>query len=179
MEASPPSNHLSQTISAGFSCFVVPLSSGNTRHYTLPLAGLLDDYLLSEGDGNLLQNEDATIDVSAATASPSLQYEDLFHSMIFSGDTRADVAMQLEKCTDSKCAEYFQTTATASAAAAQPMSNVDVLKQANAIDGAVMTIALSDDEKPSDFISDCREVVNLSRVDSTIRVECESEDGGR
>jgi len=30
--------------------------------------------------------------------------------MIFSGDTRADVAMQLEKCTDSKCAEYFQTT---------------------------------------------------------------------
>ena len=52
-------------------------------------------------------------------------------------------------------------TATAPAAAAQPMSNVDVLKQANAIDGAVMTIALSDDEKPSDFISDCREVVNL------------------
>jgi hypothetical protein len=70
-------------------------------------------------------------------------------------------------------------TATAPAAAAQPMSNVDVLKQANAIDGAVMTIALSEDEKPSDFISDCREVVNLSRVDSTIRVECESEDGGR
>jgi len=108
MEASPPSNHLRKTITAG--CFVVPLSSGNTRHYTLPLAGLLDDYLLSEGDGNLLQNEDATKDVSAATASPSLQYEDLFHSMIFSGDTRADVAMQLEKCTDSKCAEYFQTT---------------------------------------------------------------------
>ena len=73
----------------------------------------------------------------------------------------------------------FRPPATASAAAAQPMSNVDVLKQANAIDGAVMTIALSDDEKPSDFISDCREVVNLSRVDSTIRVECESEDGGR
>jgi len=110
MEASPPSNHLSQTISAGFSCFVVPLSNGNTRHYTLPLAGLMDDYLLSEGDGNLLQNEDATKDLSAATASHSLQYEDLFHSMIFSVDTRADVAMQLEKCTDSKCSESIKTT---------------------------------------------------------------------
>jgi hypothetical protein len=176
MEASPPSNHLGKTITAGFSCFVVPLSNGNTRHYTLPLAGLLDDYLLSEGDGNLLQNEDATKDLSAATASHSLQYEDLFHSMIFSVDTRADVAMQLEKCTDSKCAEYFQTTATASAAAAQPMSNVDVLKQANAIGGSMPCPMM---KKPSDFISDCREVVNLSRVDSTIRVECESEDGGR
>ena len=178
MEASPPSNHLRKTITAG--CFVVPLSSGNTRHYTLPLAGLLDDYLLSEGDGNLLQNEDATKDLSAATASHSLQYEDLFHSMIFSVDTRADVAMQLEKCTDSKCSEYIKTTCycyhTAPAAAAQPMSNVDVLKQANAIGGSMPCPMM---KKPSDFISDCREVVNLSRVDSTIRVECESEDGGR
>ena len=41
-------------------------------------------------------------------------------------------------------------------------SNADVLKQANAIDQAVMTAAQSDDEKSSDFISDCREVVNLS-----------------
>lgn len=42
------------------------------------------------------------------------------------------------------------------------LSNADVLKQANAIDHAVMTAAMNDDEKPSDFISDCREVVNLS-----------------
>jgi len=40
------------------------------------------------------------------------------------------------------------------------MSNADVLRKANEIDAA---IAMSDDEKPSDFISDCREVVNLSR----------------
>jgi len=42
----------------------------------------------------------------------------------------------------------------------KPISNADILKKANEIDAA---IALSDDEKPSDFISDCREVVNLSR----------------
>ncbi|CAJ1934564.1 unnamed protein product [Cylindrotheca closterium] len=162
------------------------------------------------------------------TESVSIQqYEDLFHSLIFSGDTRADVARQLEQCTDSKFAEYLQTTldqsqdedekeglqelmdmiaqvvveekelkeqqkmeelnskdeaakaerqaelekeanenkvaASISSAAQSSMSNVDVLKQANAIDEAVMTNVMSDDEKPSDFISDCREVVNLSR----------------
>eukprot|EP00536_Pseudo-nitzschia_multiseries_P000117 jgi/Psemu1/299860/fgenesh1_kg.2_\ len=42
----------------------------------------------------------------------------------------------------------------------KPMSNTDILRKANEIDAA---IALSDDEKPSDFMSDCREVVNLSR----------------
>jgi len=42
------------------------------------------------------------------------------------------------------------------------MSNTDVLKEANAIDKGVISAAMSDDEKPSDFISDCREVVNLS-----------------
>ena len=41
----------------------------------------------------------------------------------------------------------------------KPMSSADILRKANEIDAA---IALSDDEKPSDFISDCREVVNLS-----------------
>lgn len=40
------------------------------------------------------------------------------------------------------------------------LSNADILRKAQEIDAA---IALSDDEKPSDFISDCREVVNLSR----------------
>ena len=40
------------------------------------------------------------------------------------------------------------------------LTNADILRKASAIDAA---IALSDDEKPSDFISDCREVVNLSR----------------
>ena len=48
----------------------------------------------------------------------------------------------------------------ATAQSAKPMSNADVLRKASEIDAA---IALSDDEKPSDFISDCREVVNLSR----------------
>ena len=47
--------------------------------------------------------------------------------------------------------------------ASSTMSNADVLKQANAIDQAVVASALKDDEKPSNFISDCREVVNLSR----------------
>mmetsp|Transcript_24061 Transcript_24061/g.58904 ORF Transcript_24061/g.58904 Transcript_24061/m.58904 type:complete len:227 (-) Transcript_24061:194-874(-) len=193
--------------------FVVPVRNGNIRHCSLPLAGLLDDYL-SEGD-------EATADDSAATVSEeSLQYEALFHSLIFSGDTRTDVAMQLEKCTDSKFTEYLQTTLNQSqdeeekqglqelmdliaqvveetklkeqqemeelnskeaakaqrqeklekeakekataAAEALSMSTADVLKQANAIDEAVMTNVISDDEKPSDFISDCREVVNLS-----------------
>ena len=50
--------------------------------------------------------------------------------------------------------------AEATAKSATPLSNADVLRKANEIDAA---IALSDDEKPSDFISDCREVVNLSR----------------
>ena len=43
------------------------------------------------------------------------------------------------------------------------MSNADILKQANAIDQAVVASAVNDDEKPSNFINDCREVVNLSR----------------
>ncbi len=43
------------------------------------------------------------------------------------------------------------------------MSNADVLKQAFAIDQAGATSSLDDSEKSSDFISDCREVVNLSR----------------
>lgn len=42
------------------------------------------------------------------------------------------------------------------------LSNADLIKRANQIDKAVAAAALSDDEKPSDFISDCREVVNLS-----------------
>ena len=42
------------------------------------------------------------------------------------------------------------------------MSNADVLKQVYAIDQAGGTAALSDEEKPSDFISDCREAGNLS-----------------
>ncbi|VEU39779.1 unnamed protein product [Pseudo-nitzschia multistriata] len=46
------------------------------------------------------------------------------------------------------------------ASESKKLTNADLLKKANQIDAA---IALSDDEKPSDFISDCREVVNLSR----------------
>ena len=43
------------------------------------------------------------------------------------------------------------------------LSNADIIKRANQIDKAVAAAAPSDDEKPSDFISDCRDVVNLSR----------------
>ena len=44
------------------------------------------------------------------------------------------------------------------------LSNTDVLKRANQIDKDCAQLSeLGDDEKPSDFISDCREVVNLSR----------------
>lgn len=52
-----------------------------------------------------------------------------------------------------------QATSPESTKTTKAMSNADVLRKANEIDAA---IALSDDEKPSDFISDCREVVNLS-----------------
>jgi len=58
-----------------------------------------------------------------------------------------------------------EASETAAAAAAtteskKPMTNADVLRKAGEIDAG---IALSDEDKPSDFISDCREVVNLSR----------------
>mmetsp|Transcript_19007 Transcript_19007/g.39049 ORF Transcript_19007/g.39049 Transcript_19007/m.39049 type:complete len:235 (+) Transcript_19007:91-795(+) len=53
-----------------------------------------------------------------------------------------------------------ETEAAANAVSSKSMSNADILRKANEIDAA---IALSDEEKPSDFISDCREVVNLSR----------------
>jgi hypothetical protein len=56
--------------------------------------------------------------------------------------------------------EASETAAAATTESKKPMSNADVLRKAGEIDAA---IALSDEEKPSDFISDCREVVNLSR----------------
>lgn len=56
--------------------------------------------------------------------------------------------------------EESETIVEIPAKRTKPMSNADVLRKANEIDAA---IALSDEEKPSDFISDCREVVNLSR----------------
>jgi len=55
------------------------------------------------------------------------------------------------------------TTTTTTTTITTPLSNADIIKRANQIDKAVAAAALSDDEKPSDFISDCREVVNLSR----------------
>lgn len=53
-----------------------------------------------------------------------------------------------------------KNTATSSTKSKKSLSNADILRKASEIDAA---IALSDEEKPSDFISDCREVVNLSR----------------
>jgi hypothetical protein len=53
-----------------------------------------------------------------------------------------------------------ESTSENSTKSSKPLSNADVLRKASEIDAA---IALSDEEKPSDFISDCREVVNLSR----------------
>ncbi|KAL3931396.1 MAG: hypothetical protein SGARI_004218 [Bacillariaceae sp.] len=55
--------------------------------------------------------------------------------------------------------EMATNTSTTSAKSNKMMSNADIIRKANEIDAA---IALSDEEKPSDFISDCREVVNLS-----------------
>lgn len=56
-------------------------------------------------------------------------------------------------------AEAISEAASEPDEVAKALTNADILKKANEIDAA---IALSDDEKPSDFISDCREVVNLS-----------------
>ncbi len=56
--------------------------------------------------------------------------------------------------------EMESETEEATTQVTKPLSNADILRKASEIDAA---IALSDDEKPSDFISDCREVVNLSR----------------
>lgn len=56
--------------------------------------------------------------------------------------------------------ELEAETTTTSTNKNKSMSNADVLRAASEIDAAV---AMSDEEKPSDFISDCREVVNLSR----------------
>ena len=157
---------------------------------------------------------DATSDDSSGDAD----HEDLFHALIFSSNTRADILSRLDECTDPRFAEYLkscsekatdaeekqgldelmdliETVQTSVAeeraqeeaakeaeaeakakaeaeseaddeetnAPTKVLSNADLLKQANAIDQAVMTSAMSDDEKPSDFISDCREVANLSR----------------
>eukprot|EP00980_Cylindrotheca_fusiformis_P009625 scaffold2127_cov85-Cylindrotheca_fusiformis.AAC.5 len=169
---------------------------------------------------------DGTSATSASDGSPhhssdnNSEFEELFHSLILSGDTRASISQQLEECCDEGFMEYLscsmmenssdeeerqglqelihlieqvqkekeaaehaqkiENDAKMAAAAANlkkqqqqqeenskdrvpiMMSNADVLKEANAIDQAVMTAVMTDDEKPSDFISDCREVVNLS-----------------
>ena len=84
-------------------------------------------------------------------------------------ETAIHAAAEKEKAAiAAKEEEEKEAAAVAAAAAAtaattkksKALSNADVLKKANEIDAA---IALSDEEKPSDFISDCREVVNLSR----------------
>lgn len=73
---------------------------------------------------------------------------------------RNAVALAREKSVLSHMQEGNLDTTTATSGAA--LSNADVIKRANQIDKAVAAAALSDDEKPSDFISDCRQVVNLS-----------------
>ena len=75
-----------------------------------------------------------------------------------------ETAMKAEEEQKKAAAKAQQEAETVSEAALEPeavkpMSSADILRKANEIDAA---IALSDDEKPSDFISDCREVVNLS-----------------
>eukprot|EP00537_Pseudo-nitzschia_pungens_P014564 CAMPEP_0172384830 /NCGR_PEP_ID=MMETSP1061-20121228/2558_1 /TAXON_ID=37318 /ORGANISM="Pseudo-nitzschia pungens, Strain cf. pungens" /LENGTH=242 /DNA_ID=CAMNT_0013113611 /DNA_START=88 /DNA_END=816 /DNA_ORIENTATION=- len=70
-------------------------------------------------------------------------------------EEQAAIAAKAEKEKESETA-----TTTTPDNNTKPLSNTDILRKANEIDAA---IALSDEEKPSDFISDCREVVNLSR----------------
>jgi len=69
-------------------------------------------------------------------------------------EEQAAIAAKAEKEKESETATTTPDNKT------KPLSNTDILRKANEIDAA---IALSDEEKPSDFISDCREVVNLSR----------------
>jgi len=45
----------------------------------------------------------------------------------------------------------------------EKLSAADILRRAAAIDRAVSTTPVSDDEKPADFMRDCREVANLSK----------------
>jgi hypothetical protein len=163
--------------------------------------GLLDDVMAE--DSSALQKK--------TQFNPDL--EDLFHTLVFSPDTRSAIVSQLDKCSEPGFTEYLNISMENSddekeaqglqelidsirqvqdqvattqeqqqileeqqakeeaeakeeeddSPKAKLMSNSDVLKQANSIDQAVMTAAMNDDEKPSDFISDCREVVNLSR----------------
>uniref|UniRef100_A0A6V0AG34 Uncharacterized protein n=1 Tax=Pseudo-nitzschia australis TaxID=44445 RepID=A0A6V0AG34_9STRA len=70
------------------------------------------------------------------------------------------VAAEKEKAALAAKAEKELETETTPTDKNKSMSNADVLRKASEIDAA---IAMSDEEKPSDFISDCREVVNLSR----------------
>lgn len=60
--------------------------------------------------------------------------------------------------------EAREKAASIRTADGRSMSAADVQKQANAIDGAVIPNVLWDDEKPSDFISDCREEISLRRI---------------
>mmetsp|Transcript_20249 Transcript_20249/g.50373 ORF Transcript_20249/g.50373 Transcript_20249/m.50373 type:complete len:242 (-) Transcript_20249:220-945(-) len=83
--------------------------------------------------------------VKAETAKKAVEEEE-----------KAAIAAKAKEEKEEKEAEDSEATTQS----VKPMSNADILRKANEIDAA---IALSDDEKPSDFISDCREVVNLSR----------------
>jgi hypothetical protein len=85
--------------------------------------------------------------------------------------TIANEEGKAQELADAKRARQEQLENTAAAAASSDndaannskLSDAEVVKRANAIDQAFTQAELSDDEKPSDFISDCREVVNLSR----------------
>jgi hypothetical protein len=206
-----------------------------TRSTTTSLFGILDDMMsTTTGDERptatttttTTEEEEEEI-IDSDKEEQQLHHQDLFHALIFSTNTQADIANQLEACTQPEFLQYLiksrdqseddeerqglqelldlidevqtsllaskqQEDAAALAAAAAAaaavanldstaatslekeeetppkkkellISNTEVIKRANQLDQAMVAGAASDDEKPSDFISDCREVVNLSR----------------
>ena len=187
-----PYNHVQ-----GFS--IVSITRPNNAP-SVVLYGLLDE-VMSEASSS-------SSSLSTSSASSEQQYEDLFHSLILSTDTRKNVSLKLNACSEPEFVQYLTSSkensnddeerqglgelleliqdvqkeqalqqeqqinaikekekkraeqdASAKLATKESfLSTADVLKEANNINTAVM----DDDEKPSDFISDCREVANLS-----------------
>jgi hypothetical protein len=88
------------------------------------------------------------------------QIDDVKTKMAIQAADNQEKAMIAAKAKEDAEKEESETAAAATTESKKPISNADVLRKAGLIDAA---IALSDEEKPSDFISDCREVVNLSR----------------
>jgi hypothetical protein len=95
-------------------------------------------------------------------------YQDLLNMIDEVQNTKAEEDTKEQEVVEAKRARLQKLEEEAAAASAEfaannNLSDSELVKRANAIDQAFTQAELSDDEKPSDFISDCREVVNLSR----------------